>query len=92
MKAGIKVTYTDGSTESVTAIVADFVAWERHTGRKASDLSAGVGIEDMALLAWSAATRGQNIPFEDWLQTVADLDEVADAAPKVTRKVASKGS
>lgn len=94
MRAGIKVTYLDGRMESATAIVADFIAWERATGRKASSLGEGVGIEDLALLAHAGLRRmDRDTPdFEDWLAQVADLDMVDDVAPKATKKGASKGS
>lgn len=94
MRAGIKVTYLDGRVESATAIVADFIAWERLTGRKASTLSDGVGIEDLAMLAHAGLKRSNtNIPsFEDWLAEVADLDMVDDVDPKATKKGVSKGS
>lgn len=94
MRAGIKVTYLDGSMESATAIVADFIAWERATGRKASTLTDGVGIEDLAILAHAGIKRmDRDTPdFADWLLQVESVEMADDVAPKATKRGASKGS
>lgn len=87
MRAEISVTYSNNTTEQCEAIIPDFVAWERHTKRRTSDLAQGIGIEDIAYLAWHANKRTGNTsaPFDKWLENVTDLDiEVGD--PKATRK------
>lgn len=65
----------------VTAIAPDIIRWERATGRKVSDLADGVGMDDLARLAFHALTRtGQIDPpakYDRWFDTVAwvaDLD------------------
>lgn len=92
MRAGIEIEYTDGTKVEVSAIIPDFVAWERHTGRKASDLSTGMAVEDLAYLAYSAVTRGRSDrpTFDEWLGNVAALDPVETPVPKATRPVRSK--
>jgi hypothetical protein len=35
------------------------VAWERRFKRKASDLAAGIGIEDLAFMSWEASKQKQ---------------------------------
>lgn len=83
MKLTIDVEYADGHHEQLTAWPADFVAWERHTGRRMSDLGDAVGMEDLAYLAWSATRRngGERPPFDVWLGRIADLDEAPDTDP-----------
>ena len=93
MRAGIEIEYLDGRRETVSAVIPDFVAWERRTGRRASELAQGMGVEDLAYLAYSAANRGNpdSPDFETWLDGVAVLDPVDEPAPKSTRPVRSKG-
>lgn len=73
-------------TETV-AIVPDFIAWERHTKRKVSDLSNGAGIEDMAFLAWSSMKRtGKTmLTFDEWVSELVEI-EAGDDDPKATKK------
>lgn len=77
MQLNIAVTDQEGTTEVLTAYPADFVAWERHTGRKLSHLADGIGMEDLAFLAWSATRRkgGERPPFDVWIDRLADLEE-----------------
>jgi hypothetical protein len=83
MKLQLKITTTDGETHEVNCGIADFIAWERHSKSKTSDLAHGIGLEDMAFLAHSALKRsGQNIkPFEGWINNVEEI-EVVDSDPK----------
>lgn len=94
MKAGIKLEHS-GQTIEVVATPPDFVAWERRTKRKTSDLATlGVGVEDLAFLAWSSIRRrGEAAPdFDDWLDGLDAIEMVDTPDPKATRKGASKGS
>jgi hypothetical protein len=86
MKIELKVTATDGEVTDLTAIVPDFVAWERHSKRKISDLSAGIGMEDLAFLAYSVLKRTgvQVKPFDGWINNI-QLIELAEADPKATK-------
>lgn len=96
MQLQINVTDKDGVTETLVAYPADFVAWERHTKRKLSDFAnGGVGMEDLAYLAWSASRRkgGERPPFDVWLDRLTDLEEADDQdEPTPTQPAASAGS
>lgn len=82
MKLELTVTYLNEDVTSVVCVVPDFVAWERHSKRKISDLSAGIGIEDLSFLAHSALRRREQIkPFDVWVETVSEI-ELLDADPK----------
>lgn len=87
MQIKLNIKTTNGEEMDVTAIVPDFVAWERHSKRKTSDLATGVGIEDMAYLAYSAIKRsGENVkPFDGWLQNIATIEMQDDEAPKAMK-------
>lgn len=87
MKLQLKIEQTDGEVTEVTCIVPDFVAWERHSKRRISDLATGMGIEDMAYLAHSAIKRqGTNIkPFDGWIATIETIEMVDVPDPKATK-------
>ena len=80
----LEVTYTNGEKIEVCAVVPDFIAWERHSKRKMSDLANGVGMEDLAFLAWSVVNRTSKVkPFEGWVNEV-ELIEPRETDPKAT--------
>lgn len=93
MKAGIKLEH-GGKTIEVIVGPFEFIAWERKTKRKTSDLAANIGLEDLAYLAWASIRRGGEAApdFDVWLEDLdsIELGDVPD--PKATRKGASKGS
>lgn len=85
MKIQLNITTTDGDVQEVICIVPDFVAWERFSKRKISDLVAGIGMEDLAFLAHNSLKRqGQVKPFDGWINTVAEIDLI-ELDPKVTQ-------
>jgi hypothetical protein len=85
MKMELEVTYTNGQKLELVAVVPDFIAWERHSKRKMSDLANGVGMEDLAYLAWSVANRTSKVkPFEGWIHDV-ELIEPVETDPKATK-------
>jgi hypothetical protein len=85
MKMELKVTYLTGEELEVTAVVPDFIAWERHSKRKMSDFSNAVGMEDLAYLAWSVVNRtGKAKPFEGWIHEV-EIIEPVENDPKATK-------
>ncbi len=69
---------------AVTVGPQSLVAWERKTKRKISQLSEGIGAEDMAWLVWHADKRAGNITigFEEYLETIIDMSDAP--APKAT--------
>lgn len=80
MKLSLQLKKTDGEILTVTASVPDFVAWERKTKNKTSDLAKGIGVEDLAFLAYNALKRsGENIkPFDGWINEIEEIQEVDD--------------
>lgn len=90
MRLSLKIVLVDETKIETTALIADFVAWERHSKKTASDLSNGAGIEDMAFLAWSSLKRSKKtaLSFNEWLETIAELEAVDVEDPKATPKEA----
>ena len=82
MQLEIKVTETD--TEYVVKTnLGVIIEWERKFKRKASDLGSGVGMEDLAFMAFRAASyAGITVPaiFDDYIKRVVNL-EVLDDEP-----------
>ena len=58
------------------------VAWERRYKRKASDMANGIGVEDLAFLAWEASKlHGVTVPaeFDTFIKKqVAAIDIVSE--------------
>lgn len=89
MRLTLQVTLADGSEQTATAIVPDFIAWEKHTKKKISDLAEGAGIGDMAYLAWASIKRKEpSTPdYEIWVEQVDSLEAVDTPDPKSSKKV-----
>lgn len=86
MKLQLKISTVNGEVFDVACGIADFIAWERHSKMKTSDLANGIGIEDMAFLAHSALKRsGAKIkPFDGWINDIEEIEAVDDD-PKATQ-------
>ena len=85
MKTKLNIKTIEGEELEVIAIVPDFIAWERHSKRRISDLANGIAIEDMAFLAHSALKRQGNVkPFDGWINSVEEI-EMVDDNPKATK-------
>jgi hypothetical protein len=54
MKLTLKVETADTTYEVVTNLYV-IVMWERKYKRKASDMAAGIGVEDLAFMAYEAS-------------------------------------
>lgn len=80
MKLHIHITEQDQEYTVVTNL-AVIIEWERKFKRKASDLSAGIGMEDLAFMAFrSASQAGIVVPavFDDYIKRIVDLEVLDD--------------
>lgn len=85
MKIKMNIKTIEGEELEIEAIVPDFIAWERYSKRKISDLVSGIAMEDLAFLAHSVLKRQGNVkPFDGWIATVAEI-EMSDEDPKATK-------
>lgn len=79
MKIAIAVDYGDGPVV-VTTNFYNVIEWERKYKRRAGDLAAGIGAEDLAFLAFQAAkTAGHVVPlmFDDFVKKIVSLDVIS---------------
>lgn len=85
MKLELNIKTTDGELHNVVCSVADFIAWERKTKRRTSDLANGIGVEDLAFLAYTSLIRnGHKLkPFDGWINEIDEILE-DDSDPKAT--------
>lgn len=74
MKLLITYRTTDGDAHEVTAKLAQIVAWERKYKKKAIDMAQGIGVEDLAFLAYEA-TRASGIVVPSTLDTFIERIE-----------------
>ena len=80
MQLTLKVT-TDQTTYEVTTNLYVIIAWERKFKQKASNLATGVGLEDLAFMAFEAS-KVNNIPvpaiFDDYVRRLVNIEVVTD--------------
>ena len=88
MKLTLRVDIGDGAYE-VTTNLAIIVAWERKYRRKASDLASGIGMEDLAFMAFEASKRnGVIVPveFDKFVDKLVALDVVSEEPENPTEQ------
>jgi hypothetical protein len=86
MQLTLKVT-TDQTTYEVTTNLYVIIAWERKFKQKASNLATGVGLEDLAFMAFEAC-KVNNIPvpavFDDYVRRLVNIEVVTDETTNPT--------
>jgi hypothetical protein len=92
MQLTLKVTLADNEHIIKTNLMT-IVAWERKYKRKVSQIADGIGIEDLAFLAYEASrTNGIVVPstLDEYIKSLVNLEVIdtadpkADAAPTAT--------
>jgi hypothetical protein len=79
MKLTLSVRLTDGETYRVITNLFVIISWERKFKRRASDLSNGIGMEDLAFMAYEASKQqGHPVPvsFDEFVKKLEDLEVV----------------
>jgi len=61
MKLTLSVRLTDGETYQVITNLFVIISWERKFKRRASDLSNGIGMEDLAFMAYEASKQARRL-------------------------------
>jgi len=86
MKLDLKVTTADG-LYTVSTNLFVIVAWERKYKRKASELATGIGIEDLAFMAYESCKQS-NVPvpllFDDYIKQLQAIEVVGQDAENPT--------
>lgn len=87
MQLNLHVTTNDGDDYTVTTNLFVVVAWERKYKRKASELSAGIGVEDLAFMAYESCKQSNiAVPmvFDEYIKKLAAIEVVGQEAENPT--------
>lgn len=79
MKISLLVNFTDGTSKSIDAVFADFIAFERTWQRSVARFETEVRLTDMAWLAWNNESRNKQTPLKfdpEWVATVASVEVI----------------
>jgi hypothetical protein len=91
LKLTLSVKLTDSETYQVITNLFVIISWERKFKRRSSDLASGIGMEDLAFMAYEASKQqGHPVPisFDEFIKKLEDL-EVVETANAVPTKEAS---
>ena len=86
MQLTLKVELPD-NTYTVTTNLYVVVAWERKFKRKASDMANGIGIEDLAYLAFEASKLNKIVvpaEFDNFIKQLVNIEVVEQDEPSFT--------
>ena len=78
MKLTLKVIRLEDEYEVATNL-GTIIAWERRFKTKASDMANGVGVEDLAFLAWEASKQAKIVvpaAFDDFISKLLQVEVV----------------
>lgn len=84
MQLRLRVDTGEGPIELDTNLFT-IVSWERKFKRKASDMAQGIGMEDLAFLAYEASKQhGVIVPivFDDYIKKIVNLEVVSEEPPR----------
>ena len=91
MKIQISVDTGNGS-DIVTTNLFTVITWERKYTRRAGDLAAGIGAEDLAFLAYEASkAAGITVPlvFDEYAKKIVSLEVVSQEDQNPTQPAAT---
>jgi len=86
MKLTLKVETTETTYEVVTNLFV-IVMWERKYKRKASDMAAGIGVEDLAFMAYEASKLNKIVvpaEFDTFIKNLTNIEVVDTEAANPT--------
>jgi len=94
MQLTLKVELPD-NTYIVTTNLYVVVAWERKFKRKASDMANGIGIEDLAYLAFEASKLNKIVvpaEFDNFIKQLVNIEVVEQEQPSFTEAAPTDAS
>ena len=94
MQLTLKVELPD-NTYTVTTNLYVVVAWERKFKRKASDMASGIGIEDLAYLAFEASKLNKIVvpaEFDNFIKQLVNIEVVEQEQPSFIEAVPTDAS
>lgn len=72
--------------EKVSTTPRAIIEWERKSKSKISELANGIGLEDMALLAYFSL--GSPGSFNEFMDSLLDIEPIADENPNLPHREA----
>ena len=91
MQLTLKVT-TDNDSYEVKTNLYVIIAWERKFKQKASNLASGVGLEDLAFMAFESC-KISSIPvpaiFDDYVKKLVAIEVISDEPTNPTEEAPS---
>ena len=94
MQLTLKVELPD-NTYTVTTNLYVVVAWERKFKRQASDMANGIGIEDLAYLAFEASKLNKIVvpaEFDNFIKQLVNIEVVEQEQPSFTEAAPTDAS
>ena len=94
MQLTLKVELPD-NIYTVTTNLYVVVAWERKFKRKASDMANGIGIEDLAYLAFEASKLNKIVvpaEFDNFIKQLVNIEVVEQEQPSFTEAAPTDAS
>ena len=94
MQLTLKVELPD-NTYTVTTNLYVVVAWERKFKHKASDMANGIGIEDLAYLAFEASKLNKIVvpaEFDNFIKQLVNIEVVEQEQPSFTEAAPTDAS
>ena len=94
MQLTLKVELPD-NTYTVTTNLYVVVAWERKFKRKASDMANGIGIDDLAYLAFEASKLNKIVvpaEFDNFIKQLVNIEVVEQEQPSFIEAVPTDAS
>ena len=85
MQLTLKITFNDDTQQTVSTNLFTIVAWERKYKRKASQMSEGIGIEDLSFMAYeSSRAAGITVPalHDEYIKSLKNLEVIEANDPK----------
>jgi hypothetical protein len=76
MKLHLRVTTQGKDPYEVTTNLRVIVAWERRFKRKASEMASGIGVEDLAFMAWESSKQAKIVVPAEFDKFIDQLDNV----------------
>ena len=70
------ITFVDGTSRGVTAIVSDLMAFEDKFDKSVSDFAKGVRLSWLVFIAWKAETRTKatSLEFDAYADTISAVE------------------
>ena len=79
MQLTLKAVFNDGTEYEVQTNLMTLVSWERKYKRKASDMASGIGVEDLAFMAYEASKLNKIVvpsEFDTFVKGLTNIEVV----------------